>query len=222
MPESPRFLLAKGKDEKALSVLANAHARGDQNSELVQIEYKEIRETLRLEKEFEQNGWIQLVSTPGNRRRFIILVALGFFSQWSGNGLVSYYMNTVLEGAGVESYKTRLIINGILNIVNFIVAVGMCFVIDKFGRRPLFLFATAGMLGSFIIWTACAATFVKTHVKAAGLAEIAFIFIYYVFYNSAWSGLLVGYGVEILPYSLRAKVRISIEINERSANVSRE
>ena len=117
-------------------------------------------------------------------------------------------MNDVLQKAGVQVYKTRLEINGILNIINFITAVGMCFVIDKFGRRPLFIFATGGMLGAFIIWTVCAAQFVKTAVKSAGYAEIAFIFIYYVFYNSAWSGLLVGYAVEILPYRLRAKVCI--------------
>lgn len=206
MPESPRFLIAKGKFEKAKTILAKAHCRGDENAELVEIEYKEINETIRLEKEFESSGWLQLFSTPGNRHRMIILVSLGFFSQWSGNGLVSYYMNDVLEKAGVTVAKTRLEINGVLNIINFITAVGMCFVIDKFGRRPLFLFATGGMLGSFIIWTICAAQFVKTGVQAAGHAEVAFIFIYYIFYNSAWSGLLVGYSVEILPYSLRAKV----------------
>jgi hypothetical protein len=85
----------------------------------------------------------------------------------------------------------------------------MCFFIDKFGRRPLFLFATGGMLMAFVAWTISAAEFVKTSVKAAGTSEIFFIFLYYVFYNSAWSGLLVGYGVEILPYKLRAKVCIS-------------
>jgi hypothetical protein len=208
VPESPRYLIAKGKNEKAKKILANAHARGDLNNELIEIEYKEITETLQLEKEFESNGWLQLFKTAGNRHRVIILVSLGFFSQWSGNGLVSYYMSDVLQKAGVESFKTRLEINGILNIINFVTAVGMCFVIDKFGRRPLFIFATAGMLGSFIIWTICAAQFTLHGTTAAGRAEIAFIFIYYVFYNSAWSGLLVGYGVEILPYRLRAKVRM--------------
>jgi MFS family permease len=115
-------------------------------------------------------------------------------------------MTDVLKGAGVEDPKLQLEINGILNIINFITALFMCFMIDKFGRRPLFLFATAGMCGSFVIWTICAAEFVQTAVPAAGSAEIAFIFIFYVFYNSAWSGLLVGYAVEILPYRLRAKV----------------
>ncbi|EHL01749.1 putative Lactose permease [Glarea lozoyensis 74030] len=205
VPESPRYLIAKGKDEQALNILAKAHARGNIEDELVQIEYREIRDTIKLEQEYESNGWVELFKTKGNRRRLIILVSLGFFSQWSGNGLVSYYMDDVLKGAGVLDPQLRLEINGILNIINFATALTMCFFIDKFGRRPLFLFATGGMLMAFVAWTIAAAQFVKTAVKAAGTAEIFFIFLYYVFYNSAWSGLLVGYGVEILPYKLRAK-----------------
>jgi len=205
VPESPRFLIAKGKNEKALNILAKAHARGNINDELVQIEYREIHETIKLEQEYESSGYLEFIKTKGNRRRLVILISLGLFSQWSGNGLVSYYMNDVLKGAGVPDPKVRLEISGILQIINFFTALGMCFVIDKFGRRPLFLFATGGMLSAFCAWTICAAEFVKTAVPGAGKAEIFFIFLYYVFYNSAWSGLLVGYAVEILPYQLRAK-----------------
>lgn len=205
VPESPRFLIAKGKSEEALQVLAKCHAQGNAQDDLVQIEYREIHDTIRLEQEFEGNGWQELIKTVGNRRRLLILITLGFFSQWSGNGLVSYYMSDVLGKAGVSSHKTQLEINGVLNIINFLTAVTMCFFIDKFGRRPLFLFATGGMFLSFCIWTVCAARFTISGVVAAGKAEIFFIFLFYVFYNSAWSGLLVGYAVEILPYRLRAK-----------------
>ncbi len=72
-------------------MLAKCHAGGNEEDELVQIEYKEIRETLTLEKEFEGSAWTELFKTKGNRHRLVILISLGFFSQWSGNGLVSYY-----------------------------------------------------------------------------------------------------------------------------------
>jgi hypothetical protein len=157
----------------------------------------EIQETIKLEQEFEGNGWTRLWRTPGNRHRLVILIS-GFFSQWSGNDLVSYYMTDVLNAAQITNMQTQLAINGTLNIINVIVAFVMCFFVDKLGCRPLFLVATGGMCMSFIVWT-ITACYAADNVAAAANAEVAFIFIFYVFYNLAWSGLLVGYGVEILP-----------------------
>ncbi|PMD40051.1 MFS general substrate transporter [Hyaloscypha variabilis F] len=70
----------------------------------------------------------------------------------------------------------------------------------------LFLVATAGMLVSFVVWTICSARFAISGSKAAADIVVLMIFVFYVFYNTAWSGLLVGYGVEILPYNIRAKI----------------
>lgn len=95
VPESPRWYIAHGKEEKGLRVLADVHANGNEHDEMVQVEYVEIRDTLRLEKEAEGNGWLELVKTKGNRHRLIILLSAGLFSQWSGNGLVSYYITKV-------------------------------------------------------------------------------------------------------------------------------
>lgn len=205
VPESPRFLIYKGKHEKALKVLADTHASGNQNDEVVQLEMHEIKETIRLEQEFESNGWKELIRTKGNRHRLIILISAGFFSQWSGNGLVSYYIHTILNNIGYTNTVDQNLINGLLQICNFAIALLMCFFVDKIGRRKLFLVSTSGMLAAFVVWTICSARFALTSDNAAARAVIAMIYIYYAFYNLAWSGLLVGYTVEILPYSIRAK-----------------
>ncbi|KAN0122334.1 Sugar transporter domain containing protein [Hyaloscypha variabilis] len=180
VPESPRWLISKGKSEQALRVLANAHAQGNEQDEVVQLEFNEIRQTLKLEKEFEGNSWSELWRTPGNRHRLIILVSLGFFSQWSGNGLASYYIHTILDQIGITNLNTQLLINAVLQIVNIVVAVGMCFFVDRLGRRLLFLVATAGMLVSFIVWTICSARFAISGSKAAADIVVLIIFVFYV------------------------------------------
>jgi hypothetical protein len=124
--ESPRFLVAKGKSEQALHVLARAHANGNEQDELVQLEIEEIHSTLKLEQEFQSQGWSILWKTKGNRHRMLICIASGFFSQWSGNGIVSYYLNKALNGIGYTDPNTQDIINGCLQIWNLIVAVTIC------------------------------------------------------------------------------------------------
>ncbi|KAI9733121.1 MAG: hypothetical protein M1834_003668 [Cirrosporium novae-zelandiae] len=205
IPESPRWHISKGRHEKALHILADCHANGDTEDEVVQLEMKEIKDTLRMEREMEANSWKELIRTKGNRHRLLILASAGLFSQWSGNGLVSYYLTLILDGIGITNSTTQTLINGILQIVNYIVALSMCFVVDKVGRRKLFLVSTSGMLGSFIIWTICSARNDQDSSTGLGRTVIAMIFVYYIFYNMAWSGLLVGYSVEILPFSIRAK-----------------
>lgn len=118
---------------------------------------------------------------------------------------MSYYIFIILKNIGYTNSVTQNLINGCLQICNFAVALGMCFYVDKIGRRKLFLTSTAGMLVTFIVWTICSARYAINGDSGAAKAVIAMIYIYYVFYNFAWSGLLVGYSAEILPYNLRAK-----------------
>ncbi|RVD82109.1 uncharacterized protein DFL_006543 [Arthrobotrys flagrans] len=205
VPESPRWLISVDRHEEALAILAKYHANGNLDDDLVRHEFIEIKETIALEKEFNQQKISVLWSTKGNRHRMFICLCAGLFSQWSGNSLVSYYIALILDQVGIHKEVDQNLINGCLQIWNMIVAGTMAFMVDRFGRRPLFLASTGGMLACFIAWTICSERRETTGNEAAGRAVVAMIYLYYTCYNLAWSGLLVGYTVEILPFQIRAK-----------------
>lgn len=109
---------------------------------------------------------------------------------------------------GITNSNTQLTINLILSAVNVVSATGICFFVDYFGRRKLFLFSSCSMLLCYIATTIALARFqldtTGTNSNAAHTV-IAFIFLYYICYNIGFSGMLVSYSSEILPYRLRAK-----------------
>jgi len=123
----------------------------------------------------------------------------------SGNGLVSYYINLVLEGVGIKDTETKAIINGCLQIFNLIVACSAALLVDRVGRRPLFLVSNSGMLATFIGWTVTTALYNTKGNTIAAKATIPLIFIFYFFYDIAYTPVLVAYALEILPYRVRAK-----------------
>ena len=223
IPESPRWLISKDRSDQALKVLAKYHANGNEHHPTVLFEYAEIKETLRLEFLYKKSSsYLDFLKTKGNRYRFILVMSLGLFSQWSGNGLVSYYSSELYKSVGVTSSDTQLILNGSQTILSLIISVFCAFLCDRVGRRPLFLAATSGMLVAFICWTICSSQFETKGNKAAGNAVVAFIWIHGVFYALAWSGLLVAYTVEIMPFKIRAKglmimnfwVQVALVVNQ--------
>ncbi|KAF9811533.1 hypothetical protein IEO21_06537 [Rhodonia placenta] len=205
-PESPRWLISNGKDAEGLKILAYYHADGNEQDPLVQFEFAEIKAAIDFDRTVNSDvGWKALYSTPGNRKRMIIAIAIGWFSQWSGNGLVSYYLNKVFDTIGITSTSKQLLITGILAIWNLIISVSASFLVDRIGRRPLFLWATGGSLVFFTLQTICSAQYALHQQPAAAHSVIAFIFLYYAFYDLAYTPLIVTYTCEILPHSLRAK-----------------
>lgn len=130
------------------------------------------------------------------------------------SGVVSYYLTMILDAIGITSVTDQTLINGFLQLWNLIMSIlGACLV-DRAGRRALFLTSTLVMITSYILITALSGNFAQTGAPAVGTAVVPFLFIYYAGYDIAFTPLVLAYPAEIWTFSLRAKgVAISMSAN---------
>lgn len=184
-PESPRFLVSVDKLEAAREMLMRHHD-GYNNPDLVNFELLEITATLQAEKESQQAAsYADMFKTKGNRHRLFISVSLAFFAQWAGNGVVSYYLPMVLASVNVTSVRDQTLISGCLQVWNLFWAVAAAALVDKLGRRLLFLTSATTMLVFYIIVTGLSGSFASSQSSATGLAVIPFLFIFFAGYDIA-------------------------------------
>lgn len=120
---------------------------------------------------------------------------------------MSSYLALVLNDIGITDPETQNLINGGLQLFNFAIATGSATIVDRLGRRPLFITSTCGMLFAFVIWTILAARnqIQDSTNQSLAIGIVVMVFVFYFFYNLAMNPLPIAYLIEVLPYSLRAK-----------------
>ena len=141
VPESPRYLVAKGKIEEARVVLRSVLGPVDVDAKVTQIEQTVARDA-KLEKQSSLRG-----------PRFGLLpivwvgILLSVFQQFVGINVIFYYSTTLWRSVGFDDSDSFTVstITAITNVVVTFIAIAL---VDKVGRKPLLLFGSAGMTAS--------------------------------------------------------------------------
>ncbi|CAL5873688.1 uncharacterized protein PFLUO_LOCUS7970 [Penicillium psychrofluorescens] len=134
--------------------------------------------------------------------------------QWAGNGLTSYYLSKVLDTINVTNPKIQLVINACLSVWSFLSATVFATLVDRAGRRRLFLGGMGGMGIAYILWTICSAINEERDFKDRGFAAavLLMIFIFNACYHM-FSPVSPTYIMEVVQYSLRAKASMLYQLS---------
>jgi MFS transporter, SP family, arabinose:H+ symporter len=142
-PETPRFLAIARREKEALRVLTKIGGTESAASQLA-----EIRASL----SDRRNAWRDLFQ-PGIRRAVLVSFVLAILIHVSGINTVIDYAPTIFKSAGWK-IDAALFSTFIVGVTNFVFTVLSFWMIDRFGRKPLYVLGSLGMAGALLALTA--------------------------------------------------------------------
>lgn len=169
IPESPRWLILKGRDDRAVRIFRKIYlSEAEVNTQL--------QDTKSVVQSETKSDWKFLLQ-PGIFKAVLIGAAIAILGQFMGVNAVLYYGPTIFEEAGLSGGDALFsqVLVGIVNVVTTIIAV---FIIDKVGRKKLVYYGVSGMVLSLLL-----IGFYFHFSESMGLPNsfLLFFFLFYVF-----------------------------------------
>ncbi|KNZ72669.1 putative glucose transporter rco-3 [Termitomyces sp. J132] len=208
LPESPRFLLKKGREAAGKSALGRLLTRPVDSPE-VTAEFDEIMAALEADRQLGSGSYADCFrNTDGkNGLRTWTGILLQGWQQLTGINFIFYYGTTFFKSAGI---KNPFIITIICDVVNTATTIVGTQLIDRVGRRRLLLIGAAGMCICEFIVAIVGVT--AGHIQPdhsvnlpAQRVLIAFVCIYIAFFATSWGPVVWVLTGELSPLNIRAK-----------------
>jgi SP family xylose:H+ symportor-like MFS transporter len=188
IPESPRWLLQKGKSEQAAAVLEKINAAED----VAQVQ-SEIQNSLEQE---DKGQWKNLMNLIYKKALFVG-IGLSILQQLTGINAILYYAPEIFKSLG-SSTDASLLETSILGVVNLIFTLLAIKWVDKMGRKPLLYIGSAGMTISL------AAVGVFIYNEAVGNYVLPFLILFMASFSISWGPIVWVLLSEIFPNKIRS------------------
>ena len=188
VPETPRYLVMVGQDQKALAILTHINGSSEAQTILQDIKATITTKTERL----LTYGWMCI----------FVGIMLSVFQQIVGINAVLYYAPRIFQDMGMQSPMVQTVIMGVVNISFTLVAV---FTVEKVGRKPLLIWGSIGMaIGAFGV----ALTFGNASLSIVTMLSIM---VYSASFMFSWGPICWVLIAEIFPNTIRgAAVAIAV------------
>jgi len=184
VPETPRYLALKNKDEQALNILTRINGKTQ-----AQVIFADIKQSLQTSSS-KLFAYGKLV--------IIIGILLSVFQQFVGINVALYYAPRIFESMGAEKDASMMqtVVMGLVNVIFTVVAI---LTVDKWGRKPLLMVGSVGMaVGMFAIG-------ILAFMKIIGIGTLVFIIIYTASFMMSWGPICWVLISELFPNKIRGR-----------------
>ncbi|KAF2822974.1 MFS general substrate transporter [Ophiobolus disseminans] len=205
VPESPRYLLMKGRVEEAEAIVMRLHSTaGDPEQEFARGEFYQMVKQTEVDRTLDP-GWVAMFTKKGYRRRTAIAMGFAFVGQSTGVLVINNYGPTLYKTLGYDTKQQLEFQCGWITVGIIFNAIGAVFM-DKIGRKPLMLFGVAGCGVCLIIEAAIVATYAEAATNKAALAAgVAMFYLFLAVYSMGIDVAGVVFYSELFPNHIRAK-----------------